>query len=264
MTAGSQHRRGCGVSLFAEFDMVDLTELRHEAAALARQLSAAEDDNAIHLGVDSSDTVCVSIDGGGAVCAVEVRPAWRATVGVEGLCAALVAATADAGHQRLRAWAERLAQVDYEAAGQPGEPDRPGPADWSAGQGQVDALAATTDPTEARGEFHHLFIDATDGLREVSRLVERAASIPIRGHEADGRMTVTVEHGQLSSVDFDRRWLRAASASTIAEAARVALQQAFTAAALAAAAPPHACPAITRLRALTADPVALLRSLGLG
>jgi DNA-binding protein YbaB len=170
--------------------------------------------------------------------------------------------TARAEHAPHAAWATMPEQVEsYEPAARAGHSEPTAQAEhseWTAFR--EGAAPAEHAELPALDHLHYLVAEVTGRLRDLDRLIDEVTA-PAQGSSADRRVHVTVTGGQVTAVELDRAWLRAASETAIAEHATQALRAAFAAV--------HDAPiwqrrAMDEVRALTADPAAFLRHLGLG
>jgi len=233
--------------------------LHEKVADLAGRLAAANAASAVPVeGQDRTGTVLMVLGPDGRVDEVRVSAEWRRTLGAEGLADAVRQAWQAAGTARVSAWAEAL--------------DEPAPADGADHAdraGGVGASAVALPPGAAAGDLMSyqvqsnlsglmsLLADAEDSLDRAGRATTASA----QGHDPAHRVTAVVTAGELDDVTFDRRWLAEASPGELGRAVNDAIVAAQAAYERARAA--DSPPALRELRELTADPLTMLRTVGL-
>jgi hypothetical protein len=191
--------------------------------------------------------IAVTVDERGVVSDVTIPANWRDLVEPRDLGGALLDAANAAIAGRV---AEQVDLFDV---------DGPPPA-----FAHREVPSANGDPTSAVAEnlvneVLDLFSRFDAELETYARQVRQAVTATNRGESSDSRVVVTVDAGQIASVDIDTAWASSARHTEIRAAALTAFRAAWTGEATPVALPPS----IARLQELASDPQALSRQLGL-
>jgi DNA-binding protein YbaB len=226
-------------------------ELRREADALRASFDVPPDKLTGCTGTDKTSSVTVALNARGLVTKVIVAGSWRDTMRPHQLGRAVLDAI-DAGGQRLlSAWASAVAENDgnrhVEAVAEPAVAV-PAPSD--------EARAATVQ--ELFGLIEKLdneFAGRTAGVVTV-------ATAKTVGRSGGRHVAVTLTGKQISTVDINEEWLAVANHQDIANEVLAAIRAAYETARRTAS-EILANSAATQLQALTRDPAALLRRLGM-
>ena len=255
-----------------------IARLRDELAGLTDQLAGTGRASAQPMtGEDPTGTVRLILDHAGRPAEVEVASTWRTAIGPDGLADAVRQAWQAAVGRRLTAWSDALGEP--RPAGEPRRPDPRRTESGPAGSGPATAPApAATPPKDilppgsAPGDLlgHQvqsnlsgvlsLLADAEAALDRIER-TGGGPPAPAEGRDPAGRVTVVVSADSLVELRADRRWLAEVSGGALGAAIRQALADAY--AQLDRAGVARRPPVVDELTRLTADPLALLRTVGL-
>jgi len=235
-----------------------LARLRGELDAQVSRLARA----GAATGSDRARVVTVTLDADGDVARVDVDPAWRRTLGPEGLGTAVVEAVREAALARLQAWATDAPDLASDPA-----PPAPVPDPAGSFAGELGTLVGRLDEahgTRALRALVDVLERANRDLDDVTALVAGAPSRTVTTTGLSGGVTVeTSGTGDPVAVRFDAEWIRSTDPATLgAETAQV-LRQARRHAAETGPQARLADSAIGELAALSTDPVALARRFGL-
>jgi DNA-binding protein YbaB len=185
--------------------IAELDDLRAQAEALSRRLSAPTHSRLRHSGSDRSGLVRVTVAGRGRATDVAVSREWRRQTDHAGLAAALVEATGDAQARRLEHWA---------SAGE----HTPAPPDTTLLDRTEPPAGGVPDSSGA-----DLIRDLLPLLDEAERQLDRAQHqlekhFTERAHlTSPGReLTITAQGGQVTEIQFDDRWIASATAEEVA------------------------------------------------
>jgi DNA-binding protein YbaB len=241
-----------------------LRQMQAQAGRIASRFAAAADLTS--EGRDESGTVQVTVGMNGRVSDIKLATGWREAVPEHGLAGAVLRAVATAQRQGVTDLAHRF--TDERPADQPA-PDRP-----PAAPGGSTAARRTGPPRDlgegllseaaeaARADLIGLLRHASREVGEAAEARRAQATTPITGKNAAGTVTVRITGaGQVQTIEFDERRMRAGRDGYASEA----LGEAFSAAyreidgEAAAAAADH--PALARLQVLVADPDELMSRL---
>ncbi|TCB95585.1 hypothetical protein E0H26_19170 [Micromonospora zingiberis] len=231
----------------------NLLAMRAAAQQTAWQLDGSD---IVGEGRDDARAVRAQVDHADQVTHLEIAPRWSAMVGAGGLPAAVQDAIEAAVESRRTAWAQRVeARADASAPASQTDPavDRPQFAPAPDLAGQVEVLRRTlADLRQVRSDLRGF----RDTLREQARQ-------EVVGRAGD-RVTVRLTGGKVTGVEVSTRWLRERPGSReLAEEILRACREAYRNAAARATEALAAFPAIAAAHPAAADPVALLRRLGL-
>jgi DNA-binding protein YbaB len=247
---------------------IELRRLHAEAARFTKQMAAPEILHSAHTAKDATGAVTASTGPDGRVADVKVDPDWSRRLTVDQLGSAVVEAVNDAALRRLAAWAETTdAPMDAMPGHSADTGRRPGePAPLHLPQipppGPLGDLSSATVEANV-GELFELMADARGAMDAIGRRLEDWATTRNRGHSPGREVTVTLQGNQPVEVEFSPVWIRHADAGEITRALRKAFAVAYQAHRpltlddLAVDSP------LAALRDLTADPLALLRRVGL-
>jgi DNA-binding protein YbaB len=252
-------RFGGNVEPSNAFDLEGLIRIQREAQRITSELTRLGAAPAQTDGWDSRRAVRVTVDGSGRVVDAELGLSWRDILEPAELGAAVVEAVDTAEADRMDAWKRATPQAADPADAGHGIPD----LSDAGGPGRFRSLS---DPAvqESTRELYYLAMDAIDRLGEAGRAMDQATTDPVRGHSPDRLVTVTVDGGRVTAVDFDQSWLSKAPAVEITRRLRAAFEAAAQAGPESAAVKALDDSSIRELREVSADPQELLRRLGLG
>lgn len=241
-----------------------LRRLHADAVQFTQRMEAPHVLRSAHVGSDETGMVSVSIGPDGRVFEVSVDPDWPRGLTVEELSQAVVEAVNDAALGRLSDWADAT-DDSGETAGVGGRsssefaptqlPQIPPP-------GPLGNLSSA-DIEANIGELFELMSDARAAIDAAGRRLAEYAAARTSGHSPDREVTVTLQGNMPVEVEFSPSWARRSGASEIGQGLRLAFADAYRAQGsltlddLAAGSP------LAALRDLTADPLALLRRVGL-
>jgi DNA-binding protein YbaB len=230
-------------------------QARDDAERLAQQLSAAQQAVGPTTGTDESGLVQVGLDADGAIESVHVDGAWSTRIMPSGLAAAVFAAIAAAGEQRLGAWAEQVAEATE-------RPTRSRPLD---DPDFLDRVIASAGGTVETADVQQLVDRLQAALDDVTERLERMAVAVHTARSSDGHVQATCHvSGEVSALEYDEAWLTHAHSFNIGRetlAAITAAHRQATAQSLRAALTDSP---IGRLQELLGDPEALGAALRTG
>jgi DNA-binding protein YbaB len=201
--------------------MEALAGLRDEGEALRRRAwSAAKAPG--EPGSDETGSVTVTLDEHGRVANVTVAAHWRSRLAEENLGGAVVEAVRDAEMQRLNAWGEAYAEPATSES-------VPSVADLQQRLDSIDSAALPEAEREAALVALLEVVESIEqGLDEVTSRLEQTLSATHAGHSLHREVTVELTGGgDVTSVRFDRRWLRDAHDANLARQLTVALRAAY-------------------------------------
>lgn len=242
----------------AERDRIDM--MREDLDVEAQRYERAEEHATAAEAHDRSGSVTVRVAADGALEWVRVDESWRQHHAEDQLGGVVLEVYGQAAGERARAWSE--ASIDTDQA-----PSRARPtARTSEFSDQVsDALtrqAGAVDPSvlDALGAI----LDELDrGFDQAMAGVEERLTSPVAGTSTSGHVRASVvADGAVVALDLDQRWLPTAHSFNIGREITEAVLDARRVAAGAAATGLEQS-GLDGLRALTSDPQALLRRLGI-
>jgi DNA-binding protein YbaB len=181
--------------------LADLEELRRQADALGTRLSASLDPRLSYSGADRNGLAQVIVDGHGRATDVVVSRKWRQETDPAGLARAIVHATNEAQTRRLEAWA---------AGG-----GRPADASLLATPA-LDGLLDTSGADLIR-DLLPLLERAERQLDDAAHLLEKHFTEKATLASPGGELTITAQSGQVTEIEFDRRWIASAGAEEVAQ-----------------------------------------------
>jgi DNA-binding protein YbaB len=216
------------------------------------------------VGADASGAVTVVLTGAGHVREVSLDPGWRRRVELAELGSAVQEAIYEAGHARLEAWGESVAQRSDEprrgnAAGSTS------PFDMSR---RLSAAAAQTGAdnsrtVEALGEILSMLEAVDKDLDRFSAELGQS-SRAFTAHSSERRVSATVDDsGAIVGVSYDERWLAAAPEQAIGTQTLQAVRAAQQLAAEQGIQARLAASPLGAMQRLATDPEHLIRRLGL-
>jgi DNA-binding protein YbaB len=245
-----------------------LRRLYAEAVQFTQRMAAPHVLQTPYVGTGAAGMVSVSVGPDGRVSDVSVDPDWSSGLTVEELGSAVVEAVSDAALNRLADWADatdgpavRTAGVAIGAGRRPSESVQP-PLPWIPPPEPLGALS-NADVEANVGVLFELMADARAAIDAAGRRLEERATARASGRNPGREVTITLQGDMPVVVEFSPAWARRAAASEIGHALRLAFAAAYRAQGsltvddLAAGSP------LAALRELTADPLALLRRVGL-
>jgi DNA-binding protein YbaB len=230
---------------------LDVESQRYEQAAQRLVATEASDEHR---------TVEIRLDPDGALEWVRVHESWRRHHDAASLGGAVLEAYTSAAGERARLWSE--ASIDED---RPPTRARPAARTLAVSDEVTEALrvrGSSVDPSvlAALGE---MLDDLDRGFDQAMADVEDRLIAPTAGHSTSGHVTArVVGDGQLVAVEMDERWLDSAHSFNIGRETTEAVADARRRIAERSAAAMRDS-GLGRLQALTADPQALLRHLGL-
>lgn len=240
----------------------DIAQLRQDAEDLQREFAVHQDPSAEYKGQDRAGAVRVALRGDGRVADVEVDRAWRDSVGVQGLSAAVLEAITNASMRRLTAWGKAVA--DEQAASGAVSENRAG---RERGSAKTDSRAAPpADNADAREALHQV-VSMLEGverdLDDLERRVTQRVRREVVGRGPSNMVTVTMTGGgQVSGVDIQPRFLQQAHERRIAQELRSAFDAAYAKAGKLSLEAVLGDGQLAKLHSLGSDPAAMLRKLG--
>ncbi|MEO3927441.1 hypothetical protein ABGB07_26745 [Micromonosporaceae bacterium B7E4] len=239
-----------------------LVQLQEAAERLAWQM---DHSGVTGAGADESGTVRVLLDDVGHVQQVDIGHLWWRDVGPDRLSEAILDAANHAAVDRMKAWADRVAE---RGGGQP-------PADWRSpksrhrdNDGSNDLRSVQTAAGESRAEgllcVSELAEAAMSELEAYRRRMEDRAQSQVIGRGRNDRVTVAMTGGQITYIEINQQWLREQpSGWAVGSELHAACLEAYERGARDEVATMTGLPALAEMRDLAADPAALLRRSGL-
>ena len=234
-------------------------DLRRAQGAAEQAAWETETTGVVGVGHDESRLVRAEVDHTDALQRLEIGAHWWQAIGPDQIGAAVRTAYDAACTDRVAAWAERT-----EARSASALPPRPAPDPLrGAGPGGGKAPGWDAQADELRRTLDTLR-QARRELRQLKETVQSQAERKTVGGGPGDHVTVEVTGGRITSIEFSRRWLNQhPTGQAVADAVRDAAHRAYATAAQQSAAALAGMPAIAAARAATADPVTVLRRLGL-
>jgi DNA-binding protein YbaB len=238
--------------------MADTERLRRTLADARQAAWAVDRSDITGVGRDSAGVVRVEVDPADAVLRVEIGASWWNEIGRDNLGAVVKEAFDSAVADRQQAWAERVeARGSADDAASAPAPDRD---DELVGTGEAPEWDEQLD--EVRQALETLR-QAKAELRELRQAVRAQQGGQAVGHGPQGRVTVSVEQGRVTAVEFDRRWLNERpTGQDLGSAVVAACQAAYRQSALSSLSSLAQFPTLASARARSQDPVAVFRRLG--
>lgn len=245
----------------------ELRELYAEAARFTQRMSMPEASGALCSGRDGSGAVVVMAGPDGWITDIRLDPSWSQRVSVEALGGAVVDAVNEVTVARLGAWVDAS---DGEGGGtdavvgtirgldrSPREhvPQVPPP-------GPIGDLSSPVIEAHV-GELFELVAAARTAVNELRQRLEERSSAVTEGHSPGREVTVTLRGDQPVDVRITPGWARRASPRVIEQALRAAFAVAYQSRGRSSFEDLVSGSSIAELRRLTADPLALLRYVGL-
>lgn len=199
-----------------------LAGLREEGEALRRRARFAA-NAAGEPGSDVTGSVTVTLDEHGRVANVAVAGHWRSRLADENLGGAVVEAVRDAAMRRFSAWGEAYAEPAITPELTPS----------AAGlQQRLDSIDSATLPVAEREAALVALLEVVEsieqGLDEVTSRLDQTLSTTHTGRSPHREVTVELTGGgDVTTVRFDRRWLRDAHDANLARQLTAALRAAY-------------------------------------
>jgi hypothetical protein len=244
-----------------------LRRLYAEAVQFTQRMAAPDVLRSPRAGTDATGLLSVDVGPDGRVSGVSVAPDWSSGLTVEELGNAVVEAVNDAALNRLADWADATdtppgaAGEAVDADRRPSEHSRP-PLPRIPPPGPLGDLSNAGVEANV-GELFELMADARAAIDAAGRRLAERAAARTSGHSPGREVTVTLQGNLPVEVEMSPTWARRAAATEIGRALRLAFAAAYRAQGsltlddLAAGSP------LAALRDLTADPLELLRRVGL-
>lgn len=243
-------------------DARDYIDDLRDSADVDAQVMERLKDAGPSQGYDGTRSVRADLDGEGQLTGIRVDPNWQRSLRDDELATAVLEAYQQAVMQRLEAWGTAVEQAEA-------EPPRPRPraamTDTVAGRifERLEGTGANIDDTRTLNRLLDM-LDELDGVMEqASADADALSATKVTGRSAAGHVTATVSGGgELTGLEFDRRWLPRAHAANIGRETMDALNQARRRLAeRLAERQPFA--KLNALAALADNPTALIEYLGL-
>jgi DNA-binding protein YbaB len=198
-----------------------LIGLRDEGEALRRRARSAAKAPG-EPGSDATGSVTVTLDEHGRVANVTVAAHWRSRLADDHLGGAVVEAVRDAAMRRLTAWGEAYAE--------PVTPEPvPSAADLQQRLDSIDSAAMSAAEREAALIALLEVVESIEqGLDEVTSRLDQTVNATHTGHSPHREVTVELTGGgDVTSVRFDRGWLRDAHDANLTRQLTTALRSAY-------------------------------------
>jgi DNA-binding protein YbaB len=193
----------------ADDQFAELAQFRDDLDVQAQKLDAALKAAAgPFTGVDSTESVTVTVTEVGRVTAVTVEQGWRDELGVDMFGAAVL----EAIHAAQAAYLDELTVAAAEQDEAPPPPVRPLPAPSETLAQQLQDLSSgpmSSDELQAgMVELLGLLQSVSDSIDQVQAQVVAFTKATHTGRSRSGHVRVTVNgSGEILELDYDKRWL---------------------------------------------------------
>lgn len=245
----------------------ELRELYAEATRFTQRMSVPEVSEAFCSGRDGTGAVAVTAGPDGRITDVRLDPSWSQRVGAEALSAAVIEAANDVMVRRLGAWAEAANEQGGGTDGVVGSTRGDGrpPPERIPQVPPPGPLGDLSSPViEGNiGELFELVAAARTAVDELRQRLEARSSALTEGRSPGREVIVTLQGDRPVEVQIAPAWARRTSPVVIQQALRAAFAAAYQARGQCSFDDLVAGSPIAELRRLTADPLALLRYVGL-
>jgi DNA-binding protein YbaB len=213
----------------ADDQFAELAQFHDELDVQAQRLDAAFKATAgPFTGLDSTESVTVTVTEAGRVTAVTVEQGWRDELGVDMLGAAVL----EAIHTALAAYLDELSVAAAEQDEAPPPPVRPlaAPSENLAQQLQdLSSGPMTSDELQAgMVELLSLLQTVNDSMDQVEAQVVAFTKAKHTGRSRSGHVRAIVNgRGEILEVDYDKRWLVNAHEYNVSRETREACDAAY-------------------------------------
>ncbi|MBG0560770.1 hypothetical protein [Actinoplanes aureus] len=198
-----------------------LAALRDDGEAVVRRARQAARASG-EPGSDSTGSMTVMLDDQGRVAVVTVASDWRSYLSDEQLGEAVIEAARDASMRRLTAWSEA-----YSEPAEPTPPPSRGDLPWELDS--ITSCPLTDGEREAALAALLTVVESIEqGLDEVSGKLRQTLRATHAGHSPHREVTVALTGGgDVTTVRFNRRWLRDAHEANLARQLTAAFRTAY-------------------------------------